>query len=96
MRILNRFPFIIALLSLAGWLFSFIFRPPEKNLDPYLAGISLLLGAIYWLWILLDLINNADMRRFQRRFWLILVISVPFFGAILYQIMHQRPDKIVT
>ncbi|MBL7750926.1 MAG: PLDc N-terminal domain-containing protein [Chitinophagaceae bacterium] len=96
MRILNRFPFIIAIISLMGWLFSFIFRPPEKNLNPYLVGISIFLAGVYWIWILFDVIGNISLKRYQRNFWLILVISIPFFGAILYQVMHQRPNKIVT
>lgn len=96
MHILNRFPFVIALLSLLGWLLSFVFRPPGKNLDPWLTAISLILGAVYWLWILVEVTRNPYMRRYQRTFWLILVISVPFFGALLYQFMHQKEDKIVT
>lgn len=56
------------------------------------------LGAIHYIWSIIDVIgrNRDDLRGFQKRFWLIAVVAVPALGSLLFYIMHQQRDKIVT
>jgi hypothetical protein len=41
-------------------------------------------------------IGRNDMKPFQKRFWMIAVIAVPVFGAMVFYGLHQERGKIVT
>jgi hypothetical protein len=55
-----------------------------------------LLAGVHWIWAIFDVINRHDMRAYQKRFWLIVVVAVPVFGAMVFYGLHQERDKIVT
>lgn len=57
---------------------------------------STVLGAIHWIWGIFDVLGRADMKPFQKRFWLIITVAIPAFGALLFYVMHQTKDKITT
>jgi hypothetical protein len=59
-----------------------------------IAGAAL--AGIHWIWAIIDVISRGDMKPFQKRFWLIVVIAVPVFGAMVFYGLHQEKDKIVT
>ncbi|MFN2456613.1 MAG: PLDc N-terminal domain-containing protein [Chitinophagaceae bacterium] len=58
--------------------------------------ISVVFGAVHWVWSILDVVNRTDMKPFQKRFWLIAVIAAPVLGGMLFYAMHQQKDKLVT
>lgn len=58
--------------------------------------IGILLAGIYWIWSIIQVANAEDMKPYQRRFWLIAVVAVPVFGALVFHVLHQSRDKIVT
>ena len=62
----------------------------------YVIGFSVILGGIHWIWSIVDVVNAPDMRPYQKRFWLIVVVAAPAIGSMFYYAMHQRPGKIVT
>jgi len=57
---------------------------------------STILGGIHWIWGIIDVIGNTDMKAFQKRFWLILTVAIPALGALLFYVLHQTKDKITT
>ncbi|MBD0276448.1 MAG: PLDc N-terminal domain-containing protein [Bacteroidota bacterium] len=57
---------------------------------------SVVLGAIHWIWSVVDVAKRDDLKPQQRKFWLIIVIIVPVMGGLLFYIMHQRRNRIVT
>ena len=57
---------------------------------------STVLGAIHWIWGIFDVLGRTDMKPFQKRFWLIITVAIPAFGALLFYVMHQTKDKITT
>jgi hypothetical protein len=63
--------------------------------DHVLIG-STILGGIHWIWGIIDVTGRTDMKPFQKRFWLILVVAVPALGALLFYMLHQKADKITT
>jgi hypothetical protein len=64
--------------------------------DYVIAGGALLAG-IHWIWAIIDVIGSKDdMKAFQKRFWMIVVIAVPVFGAMVFYGLHQEKGKIVT
>ena len=62
----------------------------------YMLGLAALLAGIHWLWAIVDVISRHDLRPFQKRFWLIAVVAVPVFGALVFYGLHNEKDKIVT
>jgi len=64
----------------------------------YVLGAGALLAGIHWIWAIIDVINRNpdDMKGYQKRFWLIVVITVPVFGAMVFYGLHQEKGKIIT
>lgn len=51
---------------------------------------------VVWVWSIWDVIVAEDLRYYQKMFWLIITISVPVMGGLLYSIMNQKRNRIVT
>lgn len=71
-----------------------------KSVGDRSGDIVIIIGAglagIHWFWAIIDVINRHDMKAYQKRFWLIAVIAVPVFGAMMFYGLHQERDKIIT
>lgn len=63
--------------------------------DYVLIGATVL-GAIHYIWSILDVVNRSDLKPFQKRFWLIAVIAVPALGSLVFYVMHQTRGRITT
>lgn len=59
---------------------------------------GLVMGAIYWIWTVIEVstAGTDELKKYQKSFWLILVIAIPMFGALLYHLVHQRRRKIAA
>jgi hypothetical protein len=62
----------------------------------YLMYVGLGMAVIYWIWSVIDVLTADDLKPYQKKFWLIVVLVVPSFGGALYHLMHQKRNKIVT
>ncbi len=58
------------------------------------AGI--VLGGVCWIWSIIDVSRRDDLRYFQKTFWLIAVITIPVVGGLIFYVLHQDRDKLVT
>lgn len=65
----------------------------EYKYSNYIILGSFVLGFIYWVWSIMQLVNDANLDKSQKTFWSIIVISVPMFGAMIYQIMQVRRGR---
>jgi hypothetical protein len=88
--------FILAIISGIILLTGIILRANGYQGGDYVIGAGALLAGIHWIWAIVDVINRTDMKPFQKRFWLIVVIAVPVFGAMVFYGLHQESGKIVT
>jgi hypothetical protein len=86
------FGLIIALIFFTG----FFLMASNSRYGEYILYAGLGAGALYWIWSIITVIGTDDLKKYQRTFWLILVVAVPFFGALLYSILHQSRNKIIT
>ena len=71
------------------------------NGNPYGTWVmyaGLAVGGIYWILTVVEVANagSEELKKYQKSFWLILVICIPMFGALLYHFIHQRRRKIAT
>lgn len=62
----------------------------------YLLIGAVVLAAIHWIWSVIEVAGRADLKPFQKRFWLIIVIAAPVIGGMLFHILHQRAGRITT
>ena len=86
--IISHIIFIIALFLMA-------------NDYPYAISVmygSLALGAMYWVLSIVEVSGAGpdELKKYQKSFWLILVIAIPMFGGLLYHFAHQRRRKIAA
>jgi hypothetical protein len=96
MRVISKFPFLLGLMALLLLFLGVFLKPADDAFNPGLTVTGVVLAGIYWIWILVEISRATHLRYYQKMFWFIITISAPFFGAIIYQIMHQRRKKIVT
>jgi len=57
-------------------------------------GVGLI--GIFWLWSIVKVVTAADMRPFQKRFWMIVVIAAPVIGGLVFHVLHRKAGKIVS
>lgn len=88
--------FILAIISGIVLLFGVGMRSNGYTSGDYVIGIGSVLAGIHWIWAVIDVIGRHDMRPYQKRFWLIVVITVPVFGGMVFYGLHNEKDKIVT
>ena len=88
--------FILAIISAILLFLGIGFRANGYQEGDYVLIGGTLLAGIHWIWAIIDVINRHDMRAYQKRFWLIVVIAVPVFGGMVFYGLHQESDKIVT
>ena len=62
----------------------------------YVIIAAAVLAFICWVWSIFDVVGRTDMKPFQKRFWLIIVIAAPAVGGMIFFSMHQKAGKITT
>jgi len=58
------------------------------------AGFALY--AIFWIWSIFIVINATDLKPFQKRFWLISIVTVPVLAGLLFHFLHNKRNRITT
>ena len=53
----------------------------------------MVLAALFWLWVLVDCVTKESSEGNDKLVWTILIIFVPWVGAILYYFV-RRPERI--
>lgn len=86
--------FILAMIGTALILVGLV-AMPHIELGIYLMYAGFLIAGIFWLWAIWDVVVTNDLRPYQKMFWLIITISAPVMGGLLYYSMHQRRNRIV-
>jgi hypothetical protein len=53
----------------------------------------MILASIFWLWVLIDCVTKEPSEGNDKIVWTILIIFVPWIGAILYYFV-RRPERV--
>lgn len=88
--------FIIGLISIILFITGIGLKGYDYDYGNTVIIISIALAGISWMWSIIDVIGRHDMKPFQKRFWLILVVAAPTIGGLLFYILHQKSGKIIT
>jgi hypothetical protein len=87
---------IFGLIITAFFFIGFFLMAANNDKGEYVLWAGMGLGVIYWIWSIIQVIGTDDLKRYQKTFWLIIVVAVPFFGSFLYNILHQSRNKMVA
>lgn len=96
MKNVRRPSLIFGLITTALFFIGFFLIASENKNADYVLYAGLGLGVIYWIWSIIQVSGADDLKKYQKSFWLIIVIAVPFFGAFIYNILHQTRNKMVA
>jgi len=88
--------FLFSLIGLILFFVGLSMLAENPSTGTTLMYIGLGMGVIFWIWTVIDVLTTDDLKPFQKKFWLIIVLIIPVFGAALYYLMHQSRKKIVT
>ncbi|MDB5196193.1 MAG: hypothetical protein JWP88_563 [Flaviaesturariibacter sp.] len=82
--------FILGIVSLILLIIGAIMlQRPDNSIGRYILFASIGLGAIHWLWSIIDVFKHQNLASQSRVLWGILVIAVPPVGGILYYAMSK-------
>lgn len=98
MKNLKKPSFIFGLCSHVIFLLALFLMGNDYPYAVWVMYAGLIMGAIYWIWSVIEVANAGpdELKKYQKSFWLILVIAIPMFGALLYHLVHQRRRKIAA
>lgn len=88
--------FILAIVSTIFLFLGIGFQANGYAAGEYILIAGLALAGIHWVWAIIDVSKRNDLRAFQKRFWLIIVVAVPVFGGMVFYGLHQERGKITT
>lgn len=95
MNMLTRPAFTLAMVGTALILIGVV-AIPQYEIGAYIMYAGLLLAGIFWLWTIWDVIAAENLKYFQKVLWLLIVILLPVMGGLIFYLLSQRANKIVT
>lgn len=88
--------FILGIIAIIVVAFGIGLKANGYRFSDYVLIGAVVLAAIHWIWCIIEVAGRGDLKPFQKRFWLIIVIAAPVIGGMLFHILHQRAGRITT
>lgn len=82
--------FIIGLTSFIVFLLGVILRGNNYVGGDKVILSAMMLGAIHWIWSIIDVITGYDLNPDSKSFWLIMVMLIPPLGGMIYYMMKRK------
>jgi hypothetical protein len=82
--------FIIGLLSFILFILGVLLKGNGYVKGDLVILSAIVLGAVHWLWAMVDVINGYDLKSGSKIFWLILVMLIPPLGGMIYYMMKRK------
>jgi hypothetical protein len=82
--------FIIGAFSFVLFLFGIILRGNSYVTGDQVILSAIILGAIHWVWSIIDVITGYDLNPNSKSFWLIIVMLIPPLGGMIYYMMKRK------
>jgi hypothetical protein len=60
----------------------------------YVVGFSLFLGAIHYIWSVIDVSKTTTLTSSQKVLWFIIVLIIPGAGSLLYYFIHSHNKQL--
>lgn len=82
--------FIIGALSFVVFLLGVVLRGNGYVKADMIILSAMMLGAVHWIWSVIDVITSYDLNPGSKNFWLIIVMLIPPFGGMIYYLMKRK------
>lgn len=56
---------------------------------PILVFLVVIVGSVFWLWMLVDCIRNTRLNDTEKIIWVLVVLLLHFIGALLYCLLAR-------
>ncbi|GCE19328.1 PLDc N-terminal domain-containing protein [Dictyobacter kobayashii] len=56
-----------------------------------LMGIAVLLGTVFWIWMLIDCLKHEPSGSNDKIIWVLVIVFLHAIGAIIYFFMRRQP-----
>lgn len=88
--------FLIGVITIILFLVSGVVKYQGYRMGDWMMMAAAALAGITWIWGIFNVVTRSDMKPFQKRFWLIIVVAAPFIGAMIFHILHQKANRLTT
>lgn len=86
--------FIIGLASFILLILGVGLKANSYSLGDIVIISAIALGAVHWIWSIIDVSKGYDLNADSRVFWLILVVLIPPIGGMIYYMMQRKNISI--
>jgi hypothetical protein len=86
--------FIIGAVSFLLFLLGIVLRGNGYVVGDKVILSAIILGAIHWIWAVIEVITGYDLNPPSKSFWLILVMLIPPLGGMIYYMMKRKNVSI--
>jgi hypothetical protein len=86
--------FLIGATSFVLFILGIVLRANNYVFGDKIIFRAIVLGAIHWVWSMLDVVTGYDLSPDSKSFWLILVMLVPPMGGMIYYIMKRKNIRL--
>jgi hypothetical protein len=86
--------FILGVISFIVLFIGIGLRSNGYRSGDYIIMASVAMGAIHWIWSIVDVFNHQNFASQSKKFWIILVIAIPAIGSFCYYIMGSKTVKL--
>lgn len=86
--------FIIGLISFVLFITGVVLRANSYLYGDIVLISAVSLGAIHWIWGIIDVTTGFDLNADSKIFWLILVMLIPPIGGMVYYMMKRKNVSI--
>jgi hypothetical protein len=82
--------FILGGISLILFIFGIVLKGNSYEVGNLILLASIVLGAVHWIWGIIDVSSGEDLKPDSKIFWLILVGLIPPLGGMFYYMMKRK------
>lgn len=82
--------FIIGAVSFVLFLLGVILRGNDYVTGDKVIVAAIILGAIHWIWAVIEVARGYDLNAPSKTFWLIMVLLIPPLGVMIYYMMKRK------
>jgi hypothetical protein len=82
--------FILGAISFILFIVGIAFRANSFASGDWIILTAIALGAIHWIWTIIEVVKGYDLNPDSKTFWLILVMLIPPMGGMIYYMMKRK------
>jgi len=86
--------FLIGVGSFVLFILGIVLRANNYVFGDKIIFSAIVLGAIHWIWSMIDVITGYDLNPDSKSFWLIIVMLVPPMGGMIYYLMKRKNIRL--